>query len=94
MSKSLRFVGLDVHKDSIVIAVAEAGRDPAEVCGEISNDWETLRKTLRRLATGHSLRCCYEAGPCGYGLYRKMKKAGIDVVVVAPSLVPMQAGTG
>ena len=39
MSKSLRFIGLDVHKDSIVIAVAEAGREPAEVHGEIPNDW-------------------------------------------------------
>ena len=54
MSKSLRFVGLDVHKDSIVIAVAEEGRCPAEVYGEILNDWETLRKTLRRLGKGHS----------------------------------------
>lgn len=92
MSKSLRFVGLDVHKDSIVIAVAEEGRCPAEVYGEILNDWETLRKTLRRLEKGHSLRCCYEAGPCGYGLYRNMKKAKIDVVVIAPSLVPSQSG--
>jgi transposase len=92
MSKSLRFVGLDVHKNSIAIAVAEDGRGPAELYGEIPNDWETLRKTLRRLAKGCSLRCCYEAGPCGYGLYRKMKKARIQIVVVAPSLVPTQAG--
>lgn len=92
MSKSLRFIGLDVHKDSIVIAVAEAGREPAEVYGEIPNDWATLRRTLMRLRTGHSLRCCYEAGPCGYGLYRNMKKAKIDVAVIAPSLVPTQAG--
>ena len=92
MSKSLRFVGLDVHKDSIVIAVAEEGRQPAELYGKIPNDWGILRKTLRRLGKGYSLRCCYEAGPCGYGLYRKMKKARINCVVVAPSLVPVQSG--
>ena len=92
MSKSLRFIGLDVHKDSIVIAVAEQGREPAYVHGEIVNDWGILEKTLRRLAKDHSLRCCYEAGPCGYGLYRKMKEAKIDCVLVAPSLIPVQSG--
>ena len=92
MSKSIRFVGLDVHKDSIMIAVAEDDRCPAEVYGEIPNDWDTLRKTLRRLAKGYSLHCCYEAGPCGYGLYRRMRKAKINVVVIAPSLVPKQSG--
>lgn len=92
MSKSLRFIGLDVHKDSIVIAVAENGREPAYVHGEVPNDWSMLRKTLKRLASGHLPRCCYEAGPCGYGLYRKMKEAKIDCIVVAPSLIPVQAG--
>ena len=92
MTKSLRFVGLDVHKDSIVIAVAEEGREPAEVHCKVPNDWGTLRKTLKRLGKNHSLRCCYEAGPCGYGLYREMKKAGIHCVVIAPSLVPVQSG--
>lgn len=92
MSKSLRFVGLDVHKDSIVIAVAEEGRDAAYVYAEIPNDWPTLRRKLRQLGRRHSLQCCYEAGPCGYGLYRKMAAAGMNCVVVAPSLVPVQSG--
>jgi len=92
MSKSLRFVGLDVHKDSIVIAVAEEGRGAAEVHGKVPSDWGALRKTLKRLGKNHSLRCCYEAGPCGYGLHREMKKAGIHCVVIAPSLVPVQSG--
>jgi transposase len=92
MSKSLRFVGLDVHKDSIMIAVAEEGREPARLYGEILNDWGTLRRLLRRLGTRSSLRCCYEAGPCGDGLYRKMKAVGISCVVVAPSLVPVKCG--
>ena len=92
MNKSLRFVGLDVHKDSITIAVAEEGREPAHVYGEILNDWEILKRALRRLGAKSSLRCCYEAGPCGYGLHRKMKQAKIECVVVAPSLVPVQSG--
>jgi len=92
MNKSLRFVGLDVHKDSITIAVAEEGREPAHVYGEILNDWEILKRALRRLGAKSSLRCCYEAGPCGYGLHRKMKEAKIECVVVAPSLVPVQSG--
>ena len=92
MSKSLRFIGLDVHKESIVIAVAEAGRDAAYVHSQIVHDWPTLRKKLRQLGRGHVLKCCYEAGPCGYGLYRKMKEAKIDCLVVAPSLVPVQSG--
>lgn len=92
MNKSLRFVGLDVHKDSITIAVAEEGREPAYVYGGILNDWEILKRALRRLGAKSSLRCCYEAGPCGYGLYRKMKQAKIECVVVAPSLVPVQSG--
>jgi len=93
MSKSVRFVGLDVHKDSIVIAVAEEGREPATVHSEILNDWPSLRKSLRRLGNFERLRCCYEAGPCGFGLYRKMRDAGIDCVVIAPSLVPSQSGS-
>ena len=79
MSKSLRFVGLDVHKDSIVIAVAEEGREAAYVYADIVHDWPTLRRKLRQPGRRHSLRCCYEAGPCGYGLYRKMKEAKIDM---------------
>ena len=62
MSKSIRSVGLDAHKDSIMIAVAEDDRCPAEVYGEIPNGWETLRKTLRRLAKGYSLHCCLIMG--------------------------------
>ena len=92
MTKSLRFVGLDVHKDSITIAVAEEGREPAYVYAQIPNDWGELQKRLRRIAVKSQLRCCYEAGPCGYGLYRKMRDAKIACVVVAPSLVPVKSG--
>jgi len=92
MTKSLRFVSLDVHKESITIAVAEEGREPAYVYAETPNDWGALRRKLSRLAVKSELRCCYEAGPCGYGLYRKMRDAKIACIVVAPSLVPVKSG--
>lgn len=87
--EKLRFVGLDVHKDSIAIAVAdEGGGEPASLC-TIPHDTRVLLKQLRKLGR---VKCCYEAGPTGYGLHRDLKAAGIDCVVIAPSLVPQLAG--
>lgn len=89
---SVRFVGLDVHKNTIVAAVAESGDRPAEVLG--SWPWCEARvlKELRKLGPLSSLKVCYEAGPTGYGLARALIAAGIDCVVVAPGLVPQVAG--
>ena len=93
MTASVIYVGMDVHKDSIVIAVARDGREPAEGFSTITNDWAKLRKTLKLLVkNGEELRVCYEAGPTGFGLCRKLREAGIACVVVAPSLVPSKAG--
>jgi transposase len=85
----VRFVGLDVHADSIAIAVAEPGRgEPAQVA-VIANDPVQLLKRLRRMGR---VKCCYEAGPTGFGLQRALTAAGIDCAVVAPSLVPARSG--
>jgi len=93
MATTVRYVGLDVHKASITIAVAEPDRAPAQLYTTVPNDWPQLRKALTRLSpTLSALRCCYEAGSIGYHLYRRMNKAGIDCMVVAPSLVPTQSG--
>ncbi len=90
MSK-LRYVGLDVHKDTIVMAVAEEGQSEAVVLGTFPHDVAKLIKRLVKLEPDVSqLRVCYEAGPTGFGLCRRLKKAGIDCLVVAPSLVPQQ----
>jgi transposase len=88
----IRYVGLDVHKDTIAIAVADQGRIDAKIMTTIPHDFTSLSKALDRLGPRGSLSCCYEAGPTGFGLARQLKDAGWDCVVIAPSLVPVQAG--
>ena len=87
-------VGLDTHKAKIAVAVAEPGRSgEVRFQGEIANQPEAVRRLLERLAGKHGrLRVCYEAGPCGYGLYRQIVALGHACTVVAPSLVPRKPG--
>jgi transposase len=89
---TLRFVGLDVHRDSIAIAVAQRDGKPAESLATVPNDVAGLIKRLQRLGPVESLRCCYEAGPTGFGLARRLNTIGIACEVIAPSLVPVQPG--
>ncbi len=87
------YIGLDVHKDSITIAVANGGRERARVFKTIPNDWPRLRRALQLLTpSGGRLEVCYEAGPTGFGLYRRLQEAGLSCQVVAPSLVPTKSG--
>lgn len=91
MDQFSKYVGLDVHKDSISIAIAEGGQP--EFYGEISNRPEAISRLLKRMSPhGEVISYCYEAGPCGYGLYRQIKKTGHECHVVAPSLIPRKAG--
>jgi transposase len=87
--ETVRFVGLDVHAESIAIAVADPGRGQPALLATIPNDVVALMKRLRRLGR---VKCCYEAGPTGFGIQRELSSAGIDCVVVAPSLVPARSG--
>jgi transposase len=89
---TIRFVGLDVHRDSIAIAVAQRDGLPAESLATVPNDVEGLIRRLQRLGPLESLRCCYEAGPTGLGLARRLNQVGIACQVIAPSLVPIQPG--
>ena len=86
------FVGLDVHKDSIAVAVAEAGRAPARLLGSIAHDVGKLRKLLARYGEPGAVQVVYEAGPTGYGLQRELARRGYQCQVIAPSLIPKRAG--
>jgi transposase len=89
------YIGLDVHKETIAVAVARVGREAPESRGEIANKPKTVAKLVERLNQefdGEVLLFCYEAGPCGYGLYRQLLALGHDCQVVAPSLIPKKPG--
>ena len=88
------YVGLDVHKETIAAAVAAAGREPPRFVGEIANRPAAIAKLAKRMAADHGgemILFSYEAGPCGYGLYRQLKDMGFDCEVVAPSRIPKAA---
>ena len=89
---TIRSVGLDVHKDSLALAVADPGSAPAQLLATIPNDFATLTRRLDRLGPRETVACCYEAGPTGFGLARQLRAAGWACQVVAPSLVPVQSG--
>src|SRR5256885_10642307 len=94
MENRSMFVGLDVHKETIDVSIAEGDRH-GEVrhYGVIKSDLEPLDKVVRALrAPDRRLHFVYEAGPCGFGIHRHLTKRGEDCVVVSPSMIPKRSG--
>lgn len=94
MERKLLYIGMDVHKKSIEIAIAESGRE-GEIrhYGAIPSTMEALDKAIRKLQSrGHQLRFVYEAGPCGFEIYRYLTSRQMDCAIIAPSLIPKQSG--
>ena len=89
--KRVQFVGLDVHADTIAVAVAEPGGTVRSV-GVIPNRPESIRKLVKQLGSPERVRACYEAGPTGYVIYWQLTALGVRCEVVAPTLVPVKAG--
>jgi len=89
-------IGLDVHKATISVAIAQRDR-AGEVRhrGTIANRADHVRKLADKLGgDGRQLHFCYEAGPCGFGLHRQFTELGHDCAVIAPSFIPVEAGDG
>ena len=90
--KKVLYVGLDVHKESIVVATAPQGDTEAQLYGKIGGTLDALDKVIKKMARPDlELRFVYEAGPCGYVIYRHLKKQGYHCQVIAPSLIPTKA---
>jgi hypothetical protein len=91
MKEKLRFLGLDVHAETIAVAIAEPDGEVRSL-GTIPNRGESIRKLIKKLGPAEKLRACYEAGPTGYVVYWQLAELGVHCEVVAPTLVPVKAG--
>jgi transposase len=78
-----KYVGLDAHKDTIAVSVADAVGGQARFYGEVADTPAALKKLIRRLSPeGEVVSYCYEAGPCGYGIYRQITQSGHKCQVI------------
>ncbi len=85
-------VGLDVHKDSISVAVADPGRVPARLVGKVIHDVGKLLKVLVKIGPPEQLHLVYEAGPTDFGLQRALAERGYCCEIIAPSQIQRRAG--
>ena len=93
MNEFIKYVGLDAHKETIAVSVAQDNGGELRYWGRIANIAEAIQRWIRWLRkNGAMLLFCCEACACGYGLHRRLRQLGCDCMVVAPSLVPKKAG--
>ena len=94
MKATCAYVGLDVHKETIAVAVADAGRDgEVRFWGTVPNTAHHMQKLAEKLDERHGrVEFTYEAGPCGYEIYRLLKSRGLACQVIAPSHIPRKPG--
>lgn len=92
MKDATKYVGLDVSKEKIAVALADEGRGAPRYWGVVLNTPEAVRTLFKKLGDSSQLKVCYEAGPTGYWLYRLLVSMDIECVVVAPSLIPKRPG--
>ncbi len=90
--RSMIYLGMDVHKESITIAVLPEGAKSPTRLDKLSNDLPKLKKWLERVARDGDIRACYEASGAGYVIHRAMKEWGYECEVIAPSLIPKRPG--
>jgi transposase len=91
MKNKVRFLGLDVHAETIAVAIAEPDGEVRSL-ETIANRAESIRKLVKKLGSVEQLKACYEAGPTGYVLYWQLAELGVACEAIAPTLVPMKAG--
>ncbi|MDH2888531.1 MULTISPECIES: hypothetical protein [Bacillus cereus group] len=92
MKDTTKYVGLDVSKEKIAVAIADEVRGEPRYSAMIPHTPESLRKLIKKLGAVEHLKVCYEAGPTGYEIYRLLLSLGVDCAVIAPSLIPQKTG--
>jgi transposase len=92
MDKPIQFVGVDLHQDTVTVAVLPESAPECRRVVTLANDAARLRRFLRGVEKAGPIHACYEASSCGYVLQRSMTKWGIPCDVVAPSLIPKRPG--
>ena len=92
MAQSTLFVGMDVHQDTVTVAVLPEGAKEPEDSRQLPHDLPKIRKLFARLSKRGPVQACYEASGCGYVLQRALAKWGVACEVIAPSLIPQRSG--